>query len=151
MATPRRGNNEGNGATGEGGQADGNNNVAEDGGEDDIILENPTMTDVFSMGPLRNGEWFGVHEGGRWNGDSFAGLSQRLPTLTDENPNNELSARNLAATNLEPPHDPLDSWLRSLDCPVTDLLRLLGLREEHARPQRRPTRKNHKHKPQQRK
>lgn len=33
-----------------------------------IVLEGPTMTDVFSMEPLQNGEWFGVHEGDSWNG-----------------------------------------------------------------------------------
>ncbi|KFY53221.1 hypothetical protein V496_07796 [Pseudogymnoascus sp. VKM F-4515 (FW-2607)] len=149
MATPHRGNDEGKGTAEEAGQADRSNNVAEDGSEYEIELEGPTMTDVFSMEPLQNGEWFGVHEGDSWNGSTFAGLPQRPPTLTDEDL--RLSARNLAAIHIEPPHDPLDNWLRSIDSPVTDLLRLLGLREERLHPQRRPTKRNHKHKPQQRK
>ncbi|OBT41096.1 hypothetical protein VE00_09330 [Pseudogymnoascus sp. WSF 3629] len=152
MATPRGGNDRNNGATEEDGQVHGNNNVTEDGGEDDITLDTPAMTDLFPMQQPQNGEGYGVHEGGPWNGNSFAGLSEPLPPLIDEAPHNGLSASNLAASNLEPPHDPIDNWLESLDPPVTHLLHLLGLQEEPARPQRRPARKNHKdkHKPQQR-
>ncbi|KFZ04681.1 hypothetical protein V501_09075 [Pseudogymnoascus sp. VKM F-4519 (FW-2642)] len=155
MSTPRGGNTGRNDATKEGGQADGNNNVAEDGSEDDIVLDAPTMTDLLPMQQPQNGEGPGVHEGGPWNGNSFAGLHEPLPSPIDEAPHNGLSARNLAATtNLEPsPYDPLDNWLQSVDPPVTHLLHLLGLQEGRARPQRRPARKNHehKHKPQQRK
>ncbi|OBT73966.1 hypothetical protein VF21_06018 [Pseudogymnoascus sp. 05NY08] len=154
MATPRRGNDGNNGTTEEGGHAGGNNNVAEDGSEDDIDLGTPTMSDLLPMQQPQNGEGPGVHEGGLWNGNSFAGLHEPLTTAINEGPHNRLSAGNLAATNLEPPpHDPLDNWLQSVDPPVTHLLHLLGLQEGRARPRRRPARNSykHKHKPQQRK
>ncbi|KFZ16277.1 hypothetical protein V502_05191 [Pseudogymnoascus sp. VKM F-4520 (FW-2644)] len=151
MATPRGGNNGSNGAAEEGGQTDGNNNLADDGSDDDIILEGPTMTDLLPIQQPQNGERLGVHEEGSSNGRSFAGLSDHRSTPINEDLHNGLSGNNLAATNLEPPHIPLNNWLQSPVAPVTDLLRLLGLREQRARPQRRATRKNHKHKPQKRK
>ncbi|KFY73307.1 hypothetical protein V499_06600 [Pseudogymnoascus sp. VKM F-103] len=147
MSTPRGGNTGRHDATKEGGQADGNNNVAEDGSEDDIVLDAPTMTDLLPMQQPQNGEGPGVHEGGPWNGNSFAGLHEPLLSPIDEAPHN-----GLPASNLESPYDPIDNWLHSVDPPITHLLHLLGLQEDRDRLQRRPTRKNHKHKhkPQQR-
>ncbi|KFY24668.1 hypothetical protein V493_05105 [Pseudogymnoascus sp. VKM F-4281 (FW-2241)] len=140
MDTPRGGNNEGSGTAEEGDQADGNNDVAEDGHDDDIILEGPTMQQP------QNGEGYGVTEGGPRNGHSFAGLEPDQPTLLDRHPNNRL-----AANNLEPAHVPLYSWNRSPNVPITDLFHLVGLQEERHRARRRTSaRKKHSHKRQRR-
>ncbi|KFY00533.1 hypothetical protein O988_03273 [Pseudogymnoascus sp. VKM F-3808] len=121
MATPYGGNNghdDHDGAADEGDQAEGNNNVTGDGSEDNIVLDSHTMTDVFSMQPLQNGEWFGVHEGGPWNGISFAGLESHLTAHSNDDHHSGLSANDVATANLETPHVPLNSWLQSNYVPI---------------------------------
>ncbi|KFY13325.1 hypothetical protein V491_06432 [Pseudogymnoascus sp. VKM F-3775] len=151
MDTPRGGNNGRNGAAEESSQADGNNNVAEDGSEDDITLEAPTMTDLLPLRQPQNGEGSGVREGGPSNGNSFAGLEPHSRTLINDN-SVQLSTDNVAATNLETPYSTLNHWLQSPDGLITDLLHLLALRETRNQPRRSTLgRNNHEHKRQKRK
>ncbi|KFY13532.1 hypothetical protein V492_03201 [Pseudogymnoascus sp. VKM F-4246] len=148
MATPHGENDGGSGAGGQGGygHADGDNNAAQDGSEDNITLDGPTMTDLLDA-QLQSGEGYGVAEGGPGNDYSFAGLEPHPPTLLDANPHNRLSVNALDAANRQSPYIPLDNYLRSPEAPIMELFHLLALNEERNRLQKRTSaEKTHKHK-----
>ncbi|KFY34391.1 hypothetical protein V494_06806 [Pseudogymnoascus sp. VKM F-4513 (FW-928)] len=157
MATPHGAHNGGGGAGGQGGvgggggqggqggHADGNDNAADDGSEDDITLSGPTITNLLDV-QLQNGEGYGVREGGPGNDYSFAGLEPHPPTILEAYPHNRLSVGALDAVNREPPYIPLDNYLHSPEARVMDLFHLLALSEDRNRLQRQTsTEKTHKH------